>query len=576
MAETTVEEVANTDPLNAESTDLARKQLARWVSERWDEAETSARQEADYQSWDSLVDAYWGEVAPESNPSYRQPVLTTEMRDLILHEAQEITDTKPKVHVTGAGLDKQLLYKCKDLLNALWTNCNVRGALLDAIVWSNILPAGWVGVYWDENLNDGLGDISVSADDPRQILPAPQALDDIRWPYVIKYDWLDLYAIKQRWPDFGHLVQPETPPVSIGKRPPKSGSSPYLGPMFSSPSNNERSTSSIPQARVLSIWVRDPATEIKYDPIRDPETNAITKLHPRYVRKYPRGRFVVTCGEVTLEDIKWRLSSFPLFRIIPQPTIGGFFQSPKVRDLRPIQQAVDKSWEQNIQNGERCNEGVWFTTGETGVDPSNFTPMPGMVVQGEQGSSLDMKAPQAFPEQMLQMPERLAGIMRRKMGQTAARSGGVQGANIGQGLIETEISQAETPTRLAAGLLYQSCRRIAQCILETAVLMYRSRRDVAWMDAGSMKELQWEPITEDITRRLISHLDESSFVPRSETLEKGMIMKLGALGIVGPEYILKHIQIPDVEEANEERKSQLFQVWRMMQQKGSKSTKRTR
>ncbi len=548
---------------------LERKKLARWVSERWDEAEQSARQDAEFDSWDSWVDSYWGATPPES-ASFRQSVMTTEMRDLILHEAQEITDTKPKVHVTGPNLPKDVLKNAKDLLNAQWLNCDVRGALLEAVVWSCILPAGWVGVYWDGRLNDGLGDIVVSADDPRQILPAPQAIDDINWPYVIKYDWIDLYAIRQMWPDASALIKEDTPPITAGSKQPKSRSSPYLGPMFSTTSSDSKSTPNIPQARVLSIWVRDPATEQKFQEIKDIQ-GVTTSIRPYHVMKYPRGRFIQTCGEAVLLDIPWRTSSFPLHRIIPQPAVGGFYPSPKVRDLKPIQDAVDKSWEQNIQNGERCNEGVWFTTGETGVDPSNFAPMPGMVVQGDAGSTLEMKAPQPFPESMLQQPERLAAIMRRKMGRTEAREGGVKGANIGQGLLETEISQAETPTRMAAGLLYKSCVRIAQCMLEVMALNYRSRREIDWLDNGSVKSVPWEPVEEDQVRKLVSHLDPASFIPRSETLEKGLIMKLAALGILGPKYVLKHIQIPDVEEALAELNDQMYQAWKMMKSKDGKT-----
>ena len=106
--------------------------------------------------------------------------------------------------------------------------------------------------------------------------------------------------------------------------------------------------------------------------------------------------------------------------------------------------------------------------------------------------------------------------------------------------------------------------------------MYRSRRDVPWLDNGKLQNVPWEPVDEEQVRKLISHLDPNSFVPRSETLEKGLILKLLALGAVGPEYALAHIGIPDLEDANKERNSNLFQVWKMMQQKGSKMTSRVK
>src|SRR5574342_905043 len=137
--ELTQEQVVNRDDDTTPPEQL-RKQLARWVADRWDEAENAATQESDYKLWDEWVQAYWGENPPESLPSYRQPIITTEMRDLILHEAQEITDTRPKVHITGGTLPPEILKRAKDLLNGQWINCNVRGALLEALVWCYILP----------------------------------------------------------------------------------------------------------------------------------------------------------------------------------------------------------------------------------------------------------------------------------------------------------------------------------------------------------------------------------------------------------------------------------------------------
>jgi hypothetical protein len=303
--------------------------------------------------------------------------------------------------------------------------------------------------------------------------------------------------------------------------------------------------------------------------VRD-STGQITAVIPRYIMKYPRGRFIQVAGDVVLDDRAWRVSTFPLFRVISQPAIGGFFPSPLVRDLLPIQQAVDKSWEQLIQNMERVNEGIYFTTGETGIDPQNFSPMPGMVVQGETGSTLDIKAPPPFPESFTRAPELLASIMRRKTGFTDPRLGNVGGANIGQGLIETEISQAETPTRMTATLLYQTVRRVAQHMLETCALMYRTRRQIPYIGLGTPKLIDWEPMMEDNVRQLIAHIDPSSFQPRSETLGKGIVLKAAALGIVGPEYVLKQLQLPDADEALKERQTELFKIWQTLQQKGRK------
>ena len=557
--------------INEENDEHKGKILSHWVNDRWEEAETSARQTGDMQMWDEWVEAYWGEAPPDSLPSYRQPVLTTEMRDLILYEAQEITDTKPVVHITGANIPPPISAMIKDAMRAKWVSADVQGALLEAVIWSKILPCGWIGVYWDPTLADGMGDIAVSAEDPRCILPAPQARDDKTWPYVIKEDWLDLYAIRSMWPDIGHRVREDTPPTYTGKMP-KSRSSPYLGPMFMSPGQQSQSSPAIPQARVLSIWVRDPGTEIKLDPIRD-QSGQIISVKSRHVMKYPRGRFVQVAGDVVLADQPWRCSSFPLFRILSQPAIGSFFPASLVRDLTPIQQAVDKAWEQLIQNMERVNEGVWFTTGETGVDPSNFTPMPGMVVQGEAGSTLEMKAPPAFPESFMKAPDHLASIMRRKTGHTGARAGEVKGANVGQGLLETEISQAETPTRMTATLLYKSVMRISQHILETMALMYRTKRVIPLFESGKPRMIDWQPLDENQVVNLLAHIDPASFQPRSETLEKGLILKAAAMGLVGPEYVLNHIQLPDTEEANKERNTQLYQIWSMMQKRGAKGAR---
>jgi hypothetical protein len=75
---------------------------------------------------------------------------------------------------------------------------------------------------------------------------------------------------------------------------------------------------------------------------------------------------------------------------------------------------------------------------------------------------------------------------------------------------------------------------------------------------------------EDNVRQLIAHIDPSSFQPRSETLGKGIVLKAAALGIVGPEYVLKQLQLPDADEALKERQTELFKIWQTLQQKGRK------
>src|SRR3990167_2934571 len=168
MAEPTIEQVTNRPGPNGDgdtdeprSEEIEERCLAHWVADRWHEAEDAARQDAERQSWDEWVDAYWGEAPSDSLPSFRGPILTTEMRDLILHEAQEIMDTKPRMHVMGDQLPPQAIKMAERTLQAKLLDCNVRGALLEAIVWSKILPCGWVGVYWDHMLADGIGDLAV-------------------------------------------------------------------------------------------------------------------------------------------------------------------------------------------------------------------------------------------------------------------------------------------------------------------------------------------------------------------------------------------------------------------------------
>lgn len=557
MAETekAVAELTEDEPGGTEE-----RVLSRWVHDRWEEADQAVRQDGQLESWDAWIEAYWGAPPPDAAPSFRPPILCNVARSEILQEASELTDMDPRVFLSSEGQPNPKLQGVEKAIQAYWRSRRVNMALLDSVIWSFILPCGYMAVSWDPTLEGGRGDLIWTAPDPRCIRPDPDCVNDTSWAYVLKEDWLDLFTVRQMWPDTGGRVKSEEPRPEAGRDVPIPKTMSYQGPLSGGP--GQRSISRLEgkgRVRVVTCVVKDPATKEEGETVKDPDTGETVKVHLRTLPKFPRGRIIQVAGDVVLHDDAWIFRHFPVFRVIAQPAPGTFWPASAIRDMLPIQQAVDKLRSNLVESGVRLNNGIAWGTEGCGMDPETFAGIPGQAMLGRPGSEFKVIYPNAMPADMFQLPEKLEEMIRKQIGRgSQVRQGATGRGNVSAELTETEISQASAITRLRARLLYDTIQRMAELTVDMLSRLYTTRRHLAYVDGGTMQSVPWDPIPEIDRDRLTAHVDPSSLKPMSETMVKRLVLLLLKMGKVGPRYGLKTLELPDVDEAMRETEQMNF------------------
>lgn len=537
-------------------------ELWRWLEQLATESERVRREEARFDEFDQRLDIYNGKHWPDSIPSFRPPVVANELRTLVLSEAQDLTESQLRVYITKdpKNWDRDEAYE--RAFRAVWVREQVDLKLMYACVWALTIGTGFIESCWDPDLSHGMGDVAVRDVDPRYVLPDPDAVDDRKWLYVMTETVLDIPEIRRLWPLSGHRVRPDegfSLKDKQGQREGSSGRNIYLGPLAP---NDMDMPGVFPgykkaRARVLNCVVRDDATETVIEPEHDPITgapkvdekgNPVLKEITR--AKYPKGRRIVGANGVILYDGESPHPSsddFGMLRVVLDPPLGRFWGTGFVQQTGELQMAADKGLSSIVENGIRLNNGIVVSTTNTGLDWESFAGIPAQIVQINPGSEFKIQYPPPMPADMVQFPFRMLDLQKRLLGFEGTRSGAQGRGNVSPDLAETEISQAQSPTRLRARMLYYTVQRLAEMIFARMAYGYTTERNIPAVEGEKFSAVKWKPL--ERPDKWAVYVDPASFTVMSRTMLKRLGLALFKLRAIPRESLLEAIGWPDWQKA---------------------------
>lgn len=539
------------------------ERLWRWVDTLAMEAERVRREEAQFDRFQSWIDLFYGKHWPSTLPSFRPPVVANELHTLILSEASDLTASKLRIYVTkrvSAGLSKD--EEAERALRAIWKRQQVDLKLLLACVWGLVVGTGFLGVGWDPDEHHGFGDVTVDDVDPRTVLPDPDAVDDKKWLYAIREQAMDLQEIRRLFPIHGWRVRPEDRWSMKDTRQAPTGmaSASYLGPMAA---NDTFVGGLVPgykkaRARVLDCMIRDDATEETVEEARGPDGRTLTDesgapiLQARVTPKYPNGRRIVAANGVILFDgnappcARWGPHpDFGLLRVVLEPLPGRFWGMGWPQKTGELNLAADKLLSNVVENSVRLNNGVVISTTNTGLDWESFAGIPAQIVQINPGSEFKIVYPPAMPPDMVQAPWRMLDLQRRILGFPDARMGEATHGNVSPELTETEIAQAQGPTRLRATMLYHMVQRLAEMIFARMAHGYTTERMIPAVEGEQWKPVVWKPL--DDPDKYSVYVDPASVEVMSLTMLRRLSVALYRFGAIDRTALLETIGWPSWE-----------------------------
>lgn len=556
-------------------------ELWSWLENMATESERVRREEAKFELFNRWLDMYYGNHWQDSTPSYKPPVVINELRTLILSEANDLSEGMLRLYIQkdprNGGRDRE----AERAMRAIWSREQIDLKLLFAMCWALILGTGFLRVQWDPDGFHGLGDVIVDDLDPRHVLPDPDALDDKRWSFVIVESPMDLMEIRRLFPVEGRRVPPEDD-WSIRDRnhagPPGDISwATYQGPM-SDTSLIGKTIKGYKKARsrVLDCFVKDDsvekvvenATDSDGNYLKDDDGNFIYK--ESYKPKYPNGRRIIGANGVILFDgpNPNPLNDFGILRVVLEPTLGRFWSQGFVQQTCELQLAADKLMSSVVENAIRLNNGIIVAGTNTGVDWESFTGMPGQIVTINQGSTFDIKYPPPMPPDMVQAPWRMLDMQRRILGYQDSRAGQASRGNVSAELTETEISQAQGPTRLRGRMLYYTVQRLAEMVFARMANGYLTPRVIPAVEGEMFRPVTWNPLPDP--QKYHVYIDPASFQVMSRTMLRRLGLALYKMRVVDRKSLLSVVSWPDADEVAG-RMDEMEKQIAMAKAKGKKS-----
>lgn len=537
----------------------SEQEMWAWLENLAEESDRVRQEEAGFDLFDRYLDIYHGKHWADTMPSYKPPVVVNELRTLILSEASDLSESQLRLYITK---DPRLGGRDEDVeraIRAVWARNQIDLKIMYAACWALIVGTGFLRVQWDPNATFGMGDVIVDDLDPRYALPDPDAVDDRKWSYFIVEQTLDLMEIRRLFPTAGFRVKPENRwsvrDRNIGGMSPDSISSNiYSGPMSDSTLVGKGVHGfKKARARVLDCFVLDDSTETDIEEEKDIEgrpildENGAPILRQTRKAKYPNGRRIIGANGVILFDGPNPNPSgdFGVLRVILEPALGTFWSRGFVQQTMELQLAADKMMSGLVENGLRLNNGIVVATTNTGVDWESFSSMPGQIVQINPGSQFDIKYPNPMPPDMVQAPWRMLDMQRRLLGFPDPRAGVSGRGNTSAELTETEISQAQAPTRLRGRMLYHTVQRLAEMIFAHMANGYLTERVIPAVEGESFKPVMWKPLQEP--KKYGVYVDPASFQIMSRTMLRRIGMALFKMRAIDRKSLLESISWPNWE-----------------------------
>jgi len=380
-----------------ESIDPRSRHLSEWC-----EASDSARNRALGESFaKSAEDLYNLADAMTPGPVYRPSLSIPMLQRIMLEEANQVSNLSPRMYIFPSAGASDPSYagakqadpadsstqssSSRDLsrevsLQAQWQISKMNLHLLMAGLTARYCGAGWIVAGFDPDLSRARGGMWARSIDPRLVFFDPGT--DYTWnpSYAGWGTWMNLEDVRLKWPETSRAIKPRH---TSGGFQPFSGDSGYgisqpNGPMSSMPGlsgQNAKTQNSEWRVLVRHCFCRDYTRET----VEKADAPVNSLIDPEVRLKYPRGRWLVECEGVILQDgdnpypprRDITAPRFPLFPNYVLPPLFGPWGIPVTRMTENMQLLAQRFYSQIFENHFLANRNIFIN--ETAECSTNFT-----------------------------------------------------------------------------------------------------------------------------------------------------------------------------------------------------------
>lgn len=348
-------------PLSASPYDV---ETITWVRQRVEEGEQILKQEPGYKDIESNIAYVMGDQLSR-RPAALSCIKDNLTKKAVLETVAAVTDIRP---LFGFRTSNQLFQTTSDILDKLarawWISSFADLSLGDTVRYAAGAGTGYSEMNWDPSAAGGLGDIVLTAVDPRDVLPINPKLGIScqSWGGVIIRSMETVETLQRR---YGVRAAGLTPDRGMGTMAGKLWGQARPGPIVT-PSvvdslnmrNGHNMPVSVPAKELYKVYFKDDSVHTGPTPITmgEPGTSWAYTVYPvgyrledgskvetKRTKLYPRGRLIVATKDRILFDGPnpyWH-GMFPISKLTLDPWPWSLLGGSLVSDLRSLQDGLN-------------------------------------------------------------------------------------------------------------------------------------------------------------------------------------------------------------------------------------------
>ena len=453
--------------------------LAKKVAKNWLAAKAfRSSSDVDWPTWERY---YFGHHWNTPRAPWRSKPVVNFIFSTIETTIPIMTDNAPQVTVVPAepgdtGIAEILGHATK----RVWVDQDMDLKLPDILKTTLILGTGLAKVWWNPDLKDGLGDVAISAVDPRNFFPSPGAtsMDDAEY-VVFAANVPTGYAIRL-YPEVEAFIKngkitpgPWDEQLTINK--------PILSGAPGS-ANTVNTAIQTTDGTSISHFTEIPRRGVSVD--RN-ELVTLVEYWDRNADGYPQVTVLVN-GVVVKPTIRpFRHVMFPFIRFTDYPIPGQFWGMGDVQQLYKLQDFINDRRAQLHDIVRLTANPPFIADLNSGVNPKALTNRPGVIIYKNQGTEVHWGQTPQIPSALFTVQEMdkrdfdaISGIFDVTQGR---RPVGVEAASA---IVELQEA-AQTRLRLKVRHMEAGLRRLGKQVIALIQQFYTEGRAVRCVGPSS-------------------------------------------------------------------------------------------
>lgn len=434
--------------------------------------------------WGEYWDFYNGKQWPVKRSANRASPNVNVIRSVVQTVLPILTDTSPSFGLLARDpSDFDFADLLTEVVRKWWGKRSMNHVLVESLMDACVVDVGILKVVWNDELDDGMGDVEVTVRDPSCVYVPETAVDfDRNCPVVIDEFYLSRGRLCMKFPDYRDEIK--NAPVYGQKSVDESKDSDMRVKVVSpvdrdqpGPDNKEANTGLLKandELRVWEVWLDDDTVIEEEEIDQDGDSQTVLK------KKYPHGRVITMLPDANcvVQDIEnpYRDGDKPFVRLVDTLIPRCFYGDGEVAPLMESQKLVNKVFATLMDWANLMSNPCWVVDNTSGVDPDMLTNDMGQIIVKNPNTTVQRLDAPPIPPQMFELYHTLMQLLDQQSGVHEVTQGrkpvGVTAAQA----IETLQEAAQTRIRLKERNLLVSLQRLGRLIVSRMLQYYTEPR----------------------------------------------------------------------------------------------------